>query len=48
MKEIFLLSRKEGKEIPQLKELMSRLTLEAVVPEVCKEVAIDKEGNEKK
>ena len=44
IKETFLSSRKEDKEIPQLKELMPRLTPEAVVSEVCKDFAIDKES----
>jgi len=48
IKEIFLSSKKEDKEIPQLKELMPRLTPEAVVSEVCKEFAIDKEAVIKK
>jgi len=48
MKETFLLSRKEDKEIPQLKKLRPILTLEAVVSEVCKEFAIDKEAVIKK
>jgi len=43
---------KEDKGIPQLKKIRSKLTPEALVPEVCKEFAIDKEvakeGNEKK
>jgi len=48
IKETFLLFRKENKEIPQLKKLRPILTLEAVVLEVCKNFAIDKEGNGKK
>ena len=48
IKETFLLSRKEDKEIPQLKKLRPILTLEAVVPEVCKEFAIDKKAVIKK
>jgi len=42
IKETFLLSRKEDKEIPQLKKLRPMLTLKAVVSEVCKEFAIVK------
>ena len=48
IKETFLSSRKEEKEIPQLKELRPRLTPEAVVSEVCKKFAIDKEAMIKK
>jgi len=48
IKETFLLSRKEDKEISQLKKLRHRLTLEAVVSEACKEFAIDKEAAIKK
>ena len=44
IKETFLLSRKEDKEIPQLKKLKHRLTPEAVVSEVSKKFAIDKDA----
>ncbi len=40
IKEIFLLSRKEDKEIPQLKKLRYRLTPEAVVSEVYNQHAL--------
>ena len=41
-------NKKGGKEIPQLKELRPGLAPEAVVSEVCKEFAIDKEAEIKK
>ena len=48
IKETFLSSRKEDKEIPQLKKIIPSLTPEAVVSEVCKKFAIDKKAVIKK